>query len=72
MIFKRVLDLEQGDNIEEHLNNLTGQTVKMDYNIDDAERFIAVSIQLVKLTDEQCLMKVTSCTRYMLEMLTHS
>ena len=48
LIFKRVLDLEQGDNIEEHLNNLTGQTVKMDYNIDDAERFIAVSIQLVK------------------------
>ena len=48
LIFKRVLAIKEGENIEEHLNELTGHMVKIDYNIDNAERFIAVSIDLVK------------------------
>ena len=36
------------EDIEEHLNELTGHTVKIDYNTGDAERLIAVSIDLVK------------------------
>ena len=35
------------NNIEEKLNAFTGKTAKIDYNIDDANRCIAVSIQLI-------------------------
>ena len=48
LIFKRVLNLEDGESVEEHLERITGQKVKVDYNTDDAERSIAVSISLVK------------------------
>lgn len=46
--FKRVLNLKDGENIEEHLSELTGQKVKIDYNSDDAKRSIAVSIELIQ------------------------
>ena len=48
LIFKRVLNIMKDEDIEEHLNELTGHTVKIDYNTGDAERLIAVSIDLVK------------------------
>ena len=49
IFFKKALDKSQDytqDNIEEQLNELTGKTAQIDYNIDDADRFVAVSIQL--------------------------
>lgn len=47
--FKKALDKSQDytqDDIENQLNGLTGKTAKIDYNTDDADRLIAVSIQL--------------------------
>ena len=50
-IFKRVLNHLLDPNkeaIEEQLNELEGKTAMIDYNKDDAERLIAVSIKLMK------------------------
>ena len=49
IFFKRALVNSQDytkDNIEEQLGELTGKTAKVDYNIDDSNRLLAVSIQL--------------------------
>ena len=48
LAFKKALDIKQGENIEEKLEGMTGKTVKIDFNADDAKRFIAVSIQLIE------------------------
>jgi hypothetical protein len=50
IFFKKALTRPQDfpqNNIEEKLNAFTGKTAKIDYNIDDANRFVAVSIQLI-------------------------
>ena len=47
LIFKRVLNLEEGANIDEKLNTLTDQKAKIDYNTDDDQRFIAVSVEIM-------------------------
>ena len=49
IFFKRALVNSQDytkDNIEEQLGELTGKTAKVDFNIDDSNRLLAVSIQL--------------------------
>ena len=49
IFFKRALVNSQDykkDNIEQQLGELTGKTAKVDYNIDDSNRLLAVSIQL--------------------------
>ena len=48
LAFKRILDIKQGEDIEEKLNSMTGKRAKIDFNIDEAERFIAVSIQMIE------------------------
>ena len=52
VVFKRALDIKLKENTEEQiegkLDELTGHTMKVDYNVDDANRFIAVSIQMMK------------------------
>ena len=48
LIFKRTIDIKQGEDIEEKLNSMTGKMVKIDFNSDDAERFIAVSIDMIE------------------------
>ena len=49
IFFKKALEKSQDytqDDIEKQLDELTGKTAKIDYNIDDADRLVAVSIQL--------------------------
>jgi hypothetical protein len=48
LAFKKALNIKPDDNIEEKLDEMTGKTLTIDFNSDDAERFIAVSIQLSK------------------------
>ena len=48
VLVKKVVDIDLKNNteeqIEEKLNEMTGHTVKVDYSINDGNRFIAVSI----------------------------
>ena len=49
--FKKALDKSlrfTQDNAEKKLNELPGKTAKVDYNIDEASRFIAVSLKLIQ------------------------
>ena len=52
VIFKKSLDAQFDSNteeyIEEELNKMTGWKVKVDYNIDDANRYIAVTIKKIE------------------------
>ena len=48
LVFKRALDIQLDEDVEEKLNSMMGQTAKIDFNSDDAERFIAVSIHLIQ------------------------
>ena len=48
LMFKRALGIKPHEDPEEKLTSLAGKMAKIDYNSDDAGRFIAVSIQLME------------------------
>ena len=48
LIFKRNVPTEYRDNIEEKVEALLNQDMRIDYNIDDANRKIAVSVKLIE------------------------
>ena len=48
LIFKRTLDKKYSENIEESADKLVNKRVQVDYNIDDGDRCIAVSIEVCK------------------------
>ena len=48
LIFKRTLDKKYSENIEESADKLVNKRVQVDYNIDDGDRCIAVSMEVCK------------------------
>ena len=47
LVFKRTLNITPGEDVEEKLNCMTGKMAKIDFNSDDAEKSIAVSIDMI-------------------------
>ena len=48
LIFKRVLGANPDEDIDEKLTSMTGKRAKIDFNSDNNEKFIAVSIQMIE------------------------